>query len=161
MLILYIVVAVALLVSLVFDRSKTVRGLRIAWMKFRRILPSILVLTIGVSTVLHFLPEETIARILGEDNMALGTLSASLIGSIAFIPGFIVFPLCGLLRDQGVSFTVLSAFTTTLMMVGVLTFGIEKQTLGTRLAVVRNLSGFVMALLVALATGLVFGEIGV
>ena len=157
--ILYIVAAAALLISVAANRRKTLRALNIAGRKFLKIIPMILVFIIAVSVFLFFVPEDRIAEILEGQGLLLGTGAAAVIGSIAFIPGFIVFPLCGLLRDQGVPYTVLSAFTTTLMMVGVLSFGIEKETLGWRLAVARNLAALSMAMLVALATGLVFGEI--
>ena len=54
---------------------------------------------------------------------------------------------------------VLSAFTTTLMMVGVLTYPIEKEYLGTKVTIVRNVIGFFIALIVAVMTGIFFGEI--
>jgi len=53
----------------------------------------------------------------------------------------------------------LSAFSTTLMMVGAISFPLEKTYLGTRLALCRNAISFVIAILVALATGLYFGEL--
>ena len=54
---------------------------------------------------------------------------------------------------------VLSAFTTTLMMVGVLTYPVESAYLGAKVTVIRNALGFLTALVVAAATGLVFGEL--
>jgi hypothetical protein len=54
---------------------------------------------------------------------------------------------------------VLSAFSTTLMMVGVATFPLERTYLGTRLALARNLVSLGIALVVAIATGFVFGEL--
>jgi len=54
---------------------------------------------------------------------------------------------------------VLSAFTTTLMMVGVLTYPIEKEYFGAKVAVIRNLISLFIAFVVALMTGVFFGEI--
>lgn len=159
MIVLYAVVSAAFLVSLFADRRKTKAALKSALMKVTRILPPFLVLTVGVAIVLYLIPETVIAKVLGEEHIIVGVASSSLIGSIAFIPGFIVFPLCGILRAQGITYTVLSAFTTTLMMVGVLTIGIEREYLGWRLTLARNLAGFIMAMTVALITGLIFGEI--
>ena len=56
-------------------------------------------------------------------------------------------------------YMVLSAFTTTLMMVGVLTYPVEKAHFGAGVTVVRNLLSFLIALVVAAATGLFFGEL--
>jgi uncharacterized membrane protein YraQ (UPF0718 family) len=75
------------------------------------------------------------------------------------MPGFIAFPLCGVLLERGALYMVLSAFSTTLMMVGVVTFPLERTYLGTRLALVRNVASLLIAIVVAVATGLVFGEL--
>ena len=124
---LYIVAGLALLISLVFSRSKTIRGLKVAARRFIRILPAFLVMLILTSVVLYLVPDELISRYLGSDNKFTAMALASLLGSITIMPGFIAFPLCGILLKKGVLFMVLSAFTTTLMMVGVLTYPIEKE----------------------------------
>ncbi len=157
--ILYIAAGAALALSAAFSPRKTAEALKIAARKFWKILPQILIFIIAVSVVLYFVPEDRIAEILEEHGLLAGSAVAAVIGSIAFIPGFIVFPLCGLLREHGVSYTVLSAFTTTLMMVGVLSFGLEKDVLGWKLAAARNISAFILAMLTALVTGLIFGEL--
>jgi hypothetical protein len=54
---------------------------------------------------------------------------------------------------------VLSAFTTTLMMVGVLTYPIEKEYFGGRVTIIRNLISLFIAFIVALITGVFFREI--
>ena len=54
---------------------------------------------------------------------------------------------------------VLSAFSTTLMMVGVLTYPIEKEYFGVRLTLLRNIMSLFIAFVVALMTGIFFREI--
>jgi hypothetical protein len=54
---------------------------------------------------------------------------------------------------------VLSAFTTTLMMVGVLTYPVEKAYLGPKVTILRNVISFLIAFVVALLTGIFFGEV--
>jgi len=54
---------------------------------------------------------------------------------------------------------VISAFTTTLMMVGILTFPIEKEYFGVKVAFLRNIMSFIIALAVAVITGILFGEV--
>ena len=73
--------------------------------------------------------------------------------------GFIAFPLAGVLLEKGVPYMVLSAFTATLMMVGVLTYSVEKAYFGTKVAIIRNTINFLIALVIALMTGIFFGEI--
>jgi hypothetical protein len=45
------------------------------------------------------------------------------------------------------------------MMVGFVTFPLERSFLGTKVAFARNAAGFVTAIAVAFAVGLVFGEL--
>jgi hypothetical protein len=47
----------------------------------------------------------------------------------------------------------MAAFISTLMMVGVVTFGMEKNYLGAGLALKRNLAAFVYAVLIAFVIG--------
>lgn len=75
------------------------------------------------------------------------------------MPGFIAFPLCGILLKKGVSYMVLSALSTTLMMVGVLTYPIEKEYFGMRVTVIRNVMSFIIAVIVAFITGIFYGEV--
>lgn len=122
-------------------------------------MPLFLVMLVAVSIALTLLPGDTISTILGVDNPGWGLLLAIAAGSISIMPGFIAFPLCSILHDQGVPFMVISAFTTTLMMVGIVTLPIEKAYFGLKTALVRNAISLLTALIVALATGLIFGEL--
>jgi len=87
-------------------------------------------------------------------NNAMGMTTAALTGSVLMLPGFIVFPLCGVFAEKGVPYFILSAFTTTMMLVGVVTFPVEKSYLGAKLALMRNMIGFGIALVVAVITGI-------
>ena len=156
---LYIVAGLALLVSLIFSREKTIRALKIAARQFIRILPAFLVMIILVSIVLYLVPDEFISRYLGSDNKFAGVALASLLGSVTVMPGFIAFPLAGILVQKGVAYMVIAAFTTTLMMVGVLTVPIEKAYFGLKVTVIRNVISFFIAIAVAIMIGLFFGEI--
>ena len=156
---LYIVAGLALLVSLIVSRDKTVRALKIAARRFIRILPAFLIMLVLISVVLYLLPDELISRYLGSDNGFTAVALASLLGSVTFMPGFITFPLAGILLQKGVTYMVIAAFTTTLMMVGVLTAPIEKAYFGLKVTIIRNVISFGIALAVAVAIGLFFGEI--
>ena len=151
--------ALALACSFFADRTKTYKALKIAGKRFGKILPAFAWMLVLVSIVLALIPNELIVRYLGRSNMLTGTLVASFFGSITLMPGFIAYPLCGILLQKGVSYTVISAFTTTLMMVGFVTFPIEKKYFGTKVTVIRNVLSFFIALVVAVATGIFFGEI--
>ena len=149
----------AVIVSFTADRQKTFKAIRIAGKRLVKILLAMLVMLVLVS----FLPaqnsETLLVKYLGNHNTGVSVMLASLIGSITMLPGFIAFPLCGILREQGVPYMVLSAFTTTLMMVGIVTYPVEKAYLGHKVTILRNVISFGIALAVALITGLFFGEV--
>ena len=159
MYILYIATALALAISLIADRKKTRKAIKISIKKLFNILPAFITMLILVSIVLYLVPDRMITVLLSGRNIFSGTLIASIAGSITLMPGFIAYPLCGILLKKGVTYMVLSAFSTTLMMVGILTFPIEKAYFGTRVTIIRNLISFGIALVVAVATGILFGEI--
>lgn len=156
---LYIVAGLALLVSLFFSREKTVRSLKITARRFIHILPAFLVMLILVSVALFLVPDEAITRYLGSDHKFTAIVLASLLGSINFLPGFIAFPLAGILLEKGVAYMVIAAFTTTLMMVGILTAPIERAYFGLKVTIIRNTIGFLIALTVAVMIGFFYGEI--
>jgi uncharacterized membrane protein YraQ (UPF0718 family) len=156
---IYIITVFAVVVSLIADCGKTVKSLQVAGRKMLEITPAFLTMTILVSITLYLVPDETISRYLGHENKVLSLVIAYALGSITLMPGFIAFPLCGMLLEKGVSYMVLSGFSTTLMMVGVLTFPVERAYLGTKVAVLRNLIYLMIAVVVTLITGLCFGEL--
>ena len=161
MLILYLATAILFIISFFANKQKTLKAFKIAFNKFRKILPAFLTMLIFISIVLYIFPQELILKYLGIGNKYISTLIASLIGSITLMPGFIAFPLAGILRQQGVPYMVLSAFTTTLMLVGIITFPIEREYFGVKITIIRNMICFFIAIFVAFVTGVVFGEIGI
>ncbi len=156
---LYIITGFAILLSFIVNSKKTLMAIKIAVKKFVNILPAFLTMLILVSVVLFLVPDKVISNYLGNSNKFVGVTFASFFGSITLMPGFIAFPLCGILLKKGVPYMVLSAFTTTLMMVGVLTYPIEKEYFGMKVTIIRNVISFFIALIVALMTGIFFGEL--
>jgi len=156
---LYVITALAILISFIKNRNKTFQAIKISIRRFMNILPAILIMLILVSIVLFLVPDKTISNYLGNNNKLVGVIFASFFGSITLMPGFIAYPLCGILLKKGVPYMVLSAFATTLMMVGILTYPVEKNYFGARVTIIRNIINFFIALIVALMTGIFFGEI--
>ncbi|MFC1847591.1 permease [Chloroflexota bacterium] len=156
---LYVVTAVFLIASIIVSRKKTLQALTIALRRFLNLLPRFTVMLLLVSIALFFVSDKLIAQYLGVENKYLGLLLASILGSVTIMPGFIAFPLAGILLDKGVPYMVLAGFTTTLMMVGVLTYPVEKAFLGTKVTVIRNIISFFIALSIAIMIGIFFGEV--
>ncbi len=119
--------------------------------------PAFFFIIVLISVVLYLVPDEVNSRYFGSDNKFTAMALASLLGSITFMPGFITFPLAGILLQKGVAYMVIAAFTTTLMMVGVLTAPIEKAYFGLKVTIVRNAISFGIAVTVAIIIGLFFG----
>lgn len=157
--ILYLGTGVLLGVSALIDPKRTLKALKVSLKRFLKIAPSFLIMLILVSVALFLFPEEKITALLSKGNIWLATLMGSIVGSISLMPGFVAYPLCGILRANGIPYMVLSSFSTTLMMVGIITFPIEKTYLGSKAAFIRNVIGLATAVVVALATGILFGEL--
>lgn len=109
----------------------------------------------GMSLVLAFLPMASITKFLGQGNQALASIVGALVGSVTIIPAFVAFPLVGSLVKIGASIVPAAAFLTTLTMVGVMTYPIEKKAFGQQYALVRNGLSFLGALLIAWLMGVV------
>ena len=154
---LYVAAAAALLISAAADRRKTGKALKVTVKKLRRILPGYLHLLILLSFVL-LVSDSFIIKTLSASNPWFGLGSALSIGSFTMIPGFISYPLAGVLVQQGVPYMVVAGFVTSLMMVGVVTFPVEKAYFGMRMALMRNGVSLVIALVISVVMGLVYGE---
>jgi hypothetical protein len=159
MLILYIIAVLLLGSSLLANPHKTGRALRIALRRFMKIVPAFLGMLMLVAIVLYLVPDHLLVLVLARENKWIAAGSALGFGSVSIMPGFIAFPLCGILLDREALYMVLSAFSTTLMMVGIATFPLEKTYLGAWLALSRNTVSFIIAAVVMIATGLFFGEL--
>ncbi|HOV13124.1 MAG TPA: hypothetical protein PK771_02475, partial [Spirochaetota bacterium] len=112
-----------------------------------------------ISVVLYLTPNELLIKWLGKESGEKGMFIAALLGSISLIPGFIAYPLGGILVKNGVGYPVIAIFITTLMMVGILTFPIEKKFFGFKVAFLRNLFCFIGAIIIGLLIGLIWSFI--
>lgn len=155
---LYIATLVALVCSFLFDREKTAKGVKVGFKKLMKILPSYMKLLVLIAVILFF-SDRLIVEYLGQSNRLLGMGTGLVLGAITIMPGFIAYPLAGVLVQKGVSYAVVAAFVTSLMMVGILTYTIEKEFLGAKAAIIRNTASLVIAAVIALSVGLIYGEL--
>ena len=159
MIVIYIITVLALVISACTSPEKTRQALQLAWRKFLKVAPAFVQIVCAVSLILYFVPNEFIATCLGAENRWYAVSVAVGLGSIMILPGFIAFPLASMLLQKGAAYMVLSAFTTCIMMVGLVTIPLERAYFGLKVTLVRNAIGLAIALAVALVTGLVFGEL--
>jgi uncharacterized membrane protein YraQ (UPF0718 family) len=155
---LYLLTITSVLLSAYADRARTVRAVRLAFERFKSIASVFCIMIVTVSFTLYFISDRFIMSTLGSGNTSVALLLGALLGSISVMPGFIAFPLASVLLKKGVGVMVVSAFTSTLMMVGVVTSPVEKKYFGARVTVIRNIFGFLIAVVVAIVTGICYGE---
>lgn len=142
--------------SFVFDRRKTLQGIKKGLLMFLKILPTLLSVIIVVSVVLYFVSDGLLMEYFGKNAGLWAYVSAAVIGSVSIIPGFIAYPLSGILVSKGISYGVIAVFITTLKMVGVLTIPIEARYFGFKTAVIRNILAFAGALTVGALMVLIY-----
>lgn len=156
MFVIYLIAGIALIVSFLVDRKKTYRALKITYKKLFNILPAFVLMLILISIAFYFITPEAVTKYLGNGSKVFSVLLAAFLGSISLMPGFIAFPLSGLLIDNGASHIVIAALTTTLMMVGIVTFPVEKEYLGVKVSLIRNIIGFLIATVVSMVIGVFY-----
>lgn len=158
MILILSITGLSIFVSLMLNRTKTVAGIKKGMFMLLNILPTLLTVIILVSILLYLTPQEFYLKYFGSNSGVLGYLFAGVVGSITLIPGFVAYPVCGFLIDNGISYQIIAVFVTTLMMVGTLTIPIEKKYFGLKATLLRNFLSFLGAMIIGLLMGL-FWEI--
>jgi len=147
---LIILTLICLGISFFASREKTRMGIKKGLTMFIRLFPTLLLMLALVSIVLYLIPEEKLSKYMGEGSGIAGWITAAFFGSVALIPGFIAYPLCGILVDNGVAYSVVAVFITTLMMTGFLTLPVEVKFFGWKISLIRNFVSLVAALIIGL-----------
>jgi uncharacterized membrane protein YraQ (UPF0718 family) len=158
--IIYGLTAVLLLLSAIADRQRTARALLRAWRVFATILPEFLTVIIITGLILAALRPEAIVGLIGSESGPWGVLLAAIVGSITLMPGFVAFPLAAMLLERGAGILQMAAFVSSLMMVGIITFPMERRTFGFRAALTRNLLALAFSMVVAIVLALVLTALG-
>ena len=147
--IFWAVAIVLTIVSLIKNKQKTFAAMKKSKGMMGNMLSDIIAIIFLIGLVLTFIPPETIKSVLGSANTMMSTVISALVGSITLIPAFVAFPLVGSLVDAGASIIPGVAFLTTLTMVGVVTFPLEKKEFGAKFALTRNVLSFGFAIVIA------------
>lgn len=137
------------------DVPKTKNTLKSAFFMMKEMLIDIIGIMAIIGWFLAIIPESSIKALLGNTNELISTLWGAAIGTITIIPAFIAFPLSKSLYVSGANLTAIAAFITTLTMVGFATFPIEKKYFKTKFSIVRNISAFFMAIIIAILMGVI------
>ena len=152
---MWIGTAIFLIFSFSKDKGKTKQALKMAFGMGKGMLGSILSIIFLIGFILTLLPPERIAIFVSKQSLFLATIVSAAFGTITLIPAFIAFPLVGTLVNAGVQIVPAVAFLTTLTMVGIVTFPLEKKEFGHKFALVRNGLSFLFAIGIAFIMGVI------
>lgn len=150
---LWIITLSWFIVSLKKDKNKTLNSIKMSSGLMKSMIGEIIGILFLIGLLLTFIPPETIKEYLGGSNTLISTITAAFLGSITLIPAFVAFPLVSSLLSAGASIIPIVAFLTTLTMVGIVTFPLEKREFGLKFALTRNMLSFVFAIVIALIMG--------
>lgn len=148
--VLYSISIVGLIVSFGKNRQKTYQSLKKAWMSFQNLLPEILFIMLLIGIFLSILTPELISKLIGEQSGFLGIIVSMVLGSLALIPSFIVFPLGETLLQNGAGLPQVAMLVATLMSIGIVSLPMERKMFGSQFAYIRNFSALVMSILFTL-----------
>lgn len=155
--ILYAMAIILLSISFIKDRNKTRDALLKSWKSFRNIIPDMLSIMLFVGLSLSILTPSLISSIIGEKSGLTGIVYSALIGSIALVPSFVVFPLGHTLVQNGAGLPQVAVLMSTLMSVGITTLPMEQKIFGRSFAYSRNVSAVVMSLIFSYVIWVVMG----
>jgi len=152
---LWVITLIAFVISIVKDKKKTLNAMKMSRGMMKNIIGEIIGILFLIGLILTFIPPDTIKGFVGETSILLSTIVSAAVGSITLIPAFVAFPLVGSLVDAGINIIPAVAFLTTLTMVGVVTFHLEKDEFGAKFTLARNSLSFVFAIIISLVMGVI------
>ncbi|MGK0466448.1 permease [Clostridium sp.] len=141
--------------SIIKDKKRTLNSIKMSKGLMGNMMGAIIGILFLIGLILTFIPPDTVNQYMGNSNAFISTIVSAFVGSITLIPAFVAFPLVGSLVKAGANIVPVVAFLTTLTMVGVVTFPLEKREFGLRFTIVRNSLSFIFAIIIALLMGVV------
>ena len=151
----WIIAFIWFVISIMKDKKKTFDAIKMSSGTMKHIVGEIIAILFLIGHILTFLPPEIIKQYAGQSNSIITTIIFAIVGCITLIPAFVAFPLAGSLVDAGASIVPIVAFLTTLTMVGIVTFPLEKKEFGTKFTIIRNSLSFIFAITIALIMGVI------
>lgn len=142
----YILVGVLSVISYFRDPGKTKRAYKIGFNAFVKLLPSVVPMMIGIGLILSIISPDVVSQLLGDKSGILGVVTGIAIGSVAFMPSFVAFPLGANLLTHGAGYPQIAGFISSLMAVGFVSFSLEAKYFGRMTALLRNGVAFVASI---------------
>ncbi|MGF7017891.1 uncharacterized membrane protein YraQ (UPF0718 family) [Lachnospiraceae bacterium PF1-21] len=150
---LWIITLVWFVVSIIKDKKRTFTSVKMSSGMMKKIGGDMIAILLLIGLILTLIPPETLNRFLSESDNIFSIVIFALVGCITLIPAFVAFPLAGSLVDAGAGIMPIVAFITTLTMVGIVTFPLEKREFGVKFTLIRNSLSFVFAIVIAVIMG--------
>ena len=147
--ILYALSLTLLTISFFKDKSKTKKAIKKGWMSFKKIIIILIPLFMFVGILLSLITPEQIKLAMGDESGIVGVVIALVVGSIAFIPSFLTFPLGAELLESGAGYPQVAALVTALMAVGIVYIVAEHKFFGRKAVVLRNSFAILASVVVA------------
>ena len=153
--ILWIITGTWFIWSIIKDKKRTLNSIKMSRGMMKNMIGEIIGILFLIGLIVTFIPPDTIKQYMGKSNAHISTIVSAFVGSITLIPAFVAFPLVGSLVNAGANIVPVVAFLTTLTMVGIVTFPLEKREFGLRFTIARNSLSFIFAIIIALLMGVV------
>ncbi len=152
---IYYLVGVLLIISFLKDRNKTWVAVKKGVLSFVDLIFTLIPILIIVGVMLTVVTPQVITSFLGEDSGIFGVINAIIVGSIAFLPAFVSFPLGVELLGQGAGYAQVAGLITALMSVGIVYIGFESKYFGIKATVLRNVLSLIATFAVAIVIEMV------
>lgn len=134
------------------------QALRKTVQSFKRTLPILLGVILLLALASSLTPKNLYGKIF-TGNQIIDPLIGSMVGSVAGGNPLTSYIIGGELRLQGISMLAVTAFIVAWVTVGVIQLPAEALMLGTRFAIIRNITSFFTAIIIAILTILILGWI--
>lgn len=156
--IFYIISIILFIVSFVKSREKTKEILKNVGKSLGNIIPKYVSLLLAIALVLSYINEGVISEVLGGSSGVGGMIISGLLGSIVLMPTMIAFPLAEALLKMGAGYAQITMFITTLTCVGIFTLKIERDYLGMKVALLRNVIAFALTFMSSIIVSIVMSH---
>lgn len=137
------------------DKKRTFSSVKMSSGMMKTIGGDIVAILLLIGLILAIIPPDMLSNFLVNNDNLFSTIIFALVGCITLIPAFVAFPLASSLVESGAGIMPVVAFITTLTMVGVVTFPLEKREFGWKFTIIRNSLSLVSAVLIAIIMGVV------
>lgn len=152
---LWVITLIWFAVSLFKDKKRTFSSIKMSTGMMKSIGSDIVAILLLIGLILALIPPQILSDFLVKNDNLFSTIVFALVGCITLIPAFVAFPLASSLVESGAGIMPVVAFITTLTMVGVVTFPLEKREFGWKFTIIRNSLSLVFAVLIAIVMGVV------